>query len=98
MNNLSMLALVIASFLAIGADYASAASGCHRQTSKTAAAQPATPVPPVVATAPAGTGRRTFSVQPGTEPVYRAPATRSYRTYGPTNPSWDAGRKIRGQY
>ena len=98
MKKFLMLALVIASFGVMGADYAAAATGCHCQATNGGAVQPTVPPAPAMSAVQAPTGRRTLSVQPGAAPTYRAPATRSYRSSGPVNRSYDAGRKIRGEY
>lgn len=98
MKKLLLLALVVVSFGLLGAEDAAAATRCRCQVPNGVVVQPMVPLTPGVATTPVPTGRRMMSVQPGTAPTYRAPATRSYRAYGPMNPSWDAGRKIRGQY
>jgi hypothetical protein len=98
MKKFLMLALVVGSFSLMGADYASAATGCRCNAAPAAAVQPAAPAAST-AQAPTTQGRRSFSVEPGTAgPIYRAPMMRSFRAYGPTNPSFDAGRKIRGAY
>ena len=100
MKKFLMLALVATSFGLMGADDAAAATaaGCHCQAMNGVGAQPMAPLSPAMSAVQVPTGRRTLSVQPGVAPTYRAPAMRSYRSYGSMNPSYDAGRKIRGQY
>lgn len=98
MKKFLMLTLVVASFGLMGADYAVAAGGCHCQATNGVAAQPMAPMAPAMSAVQAPTGRRTLSVQPGVAPMYRSPATGSYRSSGPRNQFYDAGRKIRGQY
>ena len=97
MKTFLMIALVVGSFSVLGADYASAATGRRCHSSAGAAVQPAAPAASM-AQAPATQSRRSFSVEPSPVHVYRTPASRSSRDYGPTNPSLDAGRKIRGQF
>jgi len=97
MKKFLMLALVAVSFGSLGTTDAVAAGGNHCHAAVSPSVQSTAPVA-TMAQVPGVQVRRSFSVEPGSAPTYRAPGARNYRKYGPTNPSWDAGRKIRGQY
>ena len=97
MKKFLMLALVATSFGLLGANSAAAATGNHCHAAVSSPAQTTAPVA-TTAQAPGAQVRRSFSVEPGIAPAYRAPAMRSYRSSGSTNSAWSAGRKILGKY